>query len=199
MRNAGNIRSIAALQPDYMGFIFYEKSMRFAGEDFTLPEISETIKKVGVFVNEKREKILEMVQRHNLDAVQLHGEESPEFCMELEPSVKIIKAFGLSREFDFSITESYEGYCDYFLFDTKTEGYGGSGKMFDWSLLNNYKGRTPFFLSGGIEAEQMPDIARLASRFSSLFAIDVNSKFEISPGIKDVEKLKKLKHGLLGR
>lgn len=206
MRDAGNIRSIAALQPDYMGFIFYERSKRFTGKDFTIPEISPAIKKVGVFVNEKKEKILETVRKYNLYAVQLHGEESPEFCQELGSSVRIIKAFGISKKFDFSILGKYEKSCSCFLFDTKTEDYGGSGNAFDWSLLNNYKGRIPFFLSGGIDLNHMKQIPNLKSQtrlpdgqVSNLYAIDVNSKFEISPGIKDIEKIKKLKDELLGK
>lgn len=196
MRDTENIRSVANLLPDYMGFVFYEKSKRFTGENFVMPEISSRIKKVGVFVNEKKEKILSTAQKFNLDMVQLHGEELPELCRDLKSAVKIIKAFGMSNGFDFNVLERYKDHCDYFLFDTKTENYGGSGLTFDWALLHNYHLSTPFFLSGGIESEHLSQILSLQWQVSNLYAIDVNSKFETSAGMKDVKKLKEFQDEL---
>jgi phosphoribosylanthranilate isomerase len=194
MKYAGNIREVAALSPDFMGFIFYPQSKRFVGNDFEMPEIPASIKKVGVFVNESRENILDKATKHKLDYVQLHGDESAGFCGELFQSLKlwksftmIIKAFGTHEDFDFSLLKEYENNCEYFLFDTKTKEYGGSGKSFDWTILKNYRASKPYFLSGGIGLEEF---SSPKSKVPSAFALDVNSKFEIEPGLKDIEKLK---------
>jgi len=193
-----NIEQVAALQPDYIGFIFYPKSKRFLGEDFVMPNISPNIKKVGVFVNATLEDIKEKVTTYKLDLVQLHGDESPEFCAQLKPIVKVIKAFGIDNSFDFKILESYKNYCDYFLFDTKTNEYGGSGKQFDWSILKSYNNTVPFFLSGGLDLESINGLQLTTSNLQP-FAIDVNSKFEIEPGLKEIKKIKLLITSLRGR
>lgn len=187
-----NIEQVAVLQPDYMGFIFYPKSKRFVGEDFQMPDVPSRIKKTGVFVNSDLEYVKEKVTRYNLDVVQLHGNEDPGFCGQLKPWVKVVKAFGLDENFDFKVLGSYKNSCDYFLFDTKTNEYGGSGKQFNWDILKRYDLNVPFFLSGGIGLDEMEKITLLASRYSNLYAIDVNSRFEIEPGLKDINKLNQL-------
>lgn len=197
LKDPENIKEVAALKPDYMGFIFYPQSKRFVGNDFDMPEINPSIKKVGVFVNESKSTVLEKIGKHKLDYVQLHGNESAEFCAELSKSfTKIIKAFGIDENFDLLSLRGYENHCEYFLFDTKTPEFGGSGKSFDKSILNKYKLSKPYFLSGGIGMEEIASIGHPVSKY---FAIDVNSKFEIEPGIKDINKLKSLQHELSGK
>lgn len=227
MLHPANIREVAALQPDYLGFIFFKGSKRFAGA--VLPEVlealPENIKRTGVFVNETLETVLSLVQKYQLNALQLHGAESPEYCSELSvrlnsrsglsaaaelnansaaaktettgatEKVQLIKAFGVNEDFDFSRLNPYIGIVDYFLFDTQTPDHGGSGKQFDWQLLEKYTLDLPYFLSGGIGVESAEMLnSNLDHR---LFAIDVNSKFEIEPGLKDLEKLKAFKSKLL--
>lgn len=196
MKYADNILAVSKLSPDFMGFIFYHKSKRFVGEDFTLPEISPKVKKVGVFVNDSIENIADKVNQHKLDFVQLHGDESAEFCRKASEAVGVIKAFGVDEKFDFSVLNEYESFCDFFLFDTKTNEYGGSGKSFDKNILCNYKLQKPFFISGGLD---LADCSRPRTLDSKLFAFDVNSKFEIEPGLKDINKLKILKDELSGK
>ena len=153
MRDAENISELIKLKPDYMGFIFYEKSKRFVS-NFPEIEIPSEIKKVGVFVNETIDEVIEIAEEYELGAIQLHGNESPEYCEELKVlmirDVEIFKAFSVDDSFDFSITEAYQKMCDYLLFDTKGKEYGGNGVKFNWQVLDSYKGETPFLLSGGI-------------------------------------------------
>ena len=204
MKYADNIIEVATLSPDFMGFIFYPSSKRFVGEDFVMPEIPPKIKKVGVFVNETVENILEKVKKYKLDLVQLHGDESVEFCANASRvfktfevgRIQIIKVFGMDEQFNFSILKDYEPYCDYFLFDAKSTEYGGSGNSFDRHLLSNYTSSQPFFISGGIGLGSIPMPYTL---YPIPFSIDVNSKFEIKPGLKDINKLKLLQHELSGR
>jgi phosphoribosylanthranilate isomerase len=185
-----NIMQIAALKPDMMGFIFYEGSERFVGEDFEMPLIPFEIKKVGVFVNASATFIIDKINEHKLDLIQLHGNENPSFCEVLNHLIPVIKAFGVDSNFDLKSTEAYKDCCDYFLFDTKTAEYGGSGKQFDWNLLAKYDNSVPFFLSGGLGPEE---IDRLKEVDLKMYAIDVNSKFETERGVKDVEKISDLK------
>jgi phosphoribosylanthranilate isomerase len=191
MKYPDNIKSVAALQPDYLGFIFYEKSKRhFNG---VIPEISESIKKTGVFVNATIDFILEKVDRHNLNTVQLHGDESPKFCKELFINqIEVIKVFSVGDNFDFKVLDPYDEVCDYFLFDTKGKERGGNGITFNWNLLQNYSGSKPYFLSGGIGLEEVEDLKYFLKSTASkyCYAIDVNSKFEMEPGLKIIEKLK---------
>jgi phosphoribosylanthranilate isomerase len=195
LREPENIRQVAALQPDYMGFIFYEGSKRFC-EDHISPELLDQlpagIQKVGIFVNESSEAILKTVQKYKLNLVQLHGRETPGQCRELkEAGLSIIKAFSVDDRFAFENTLLYEGYCDYFLFDTRGNNYGGNGTVFDWEILKGYFSDVPYFLSGGLNLENLS-----SKEFEKLrprpFAIDVNSGFELEPGLKDLEKLKYL-------
>ncbi len=185
-----NIRQVAALDIAWMGFIFYPPSPRFAGAlpAAALETVPASIRKVGVFVNEEASRIRHYVQRYGLQAVQLHGDETPGFCSAVrETGVRVIKAFPVAEASDFAACARYEGHCDYFLFDTKTPLYGGSGRQFDWNTLKAYRGSRPFLLSGGIGEE---DAERLAAFSHPLCAgIDLNSRFETEPGRKDVAKL----------
>ena len=203
-----NPTEAAELQPDYLGFIFWEPSSRYF--DGVVPKIPSNIKKVGVFVDEAIQIIIHKIGQYNLEGVQLHGTESPKYCKALQEVIlekkvcvdkftryqfDIIKVFSISDEFDFSILEEYEQYCDFFLFDTKGKLPGGNGYTFDWSVLENYPSTKPFFLSGGIGLEEVEKLqAFLESPASKYcYAIDVNSRFEIKPGLKDMEKLKSFK------
>ncbi|MBN2767361.1 MAG: phosphoribosylanthranilate isomerase [Paludibacteraceae bacterium] len=190
MKYSQNIVELADLNPNFMGFIFYPKSPRYAEslDVDILNSLPLSIKKIGVFVNEDPEVILSIVQKYRLDGVQLHGNESPEICKKLrEEKLIVLKTFSVSEQNDFLKTDNYDGVCDYFLFDTKTSAYGGSGLKFDWSLLNNYKGKTSFLLSGGINDDDIVQILKIShSKFTGL---DLNSKFELQPGLKDIPKL----------
>ncbi|MCL6219797.1 phosphoribosylanthranilate isomerase [Zunongwangia pacifica] len=199
MKQPGNIQEVATLQPDYMGFIFYEKTPRFF--DAEIPKIADSIKKTGVFVNAKIAEILDKINEFDLNAIQLHGGESAEFCAELksvlkETNIEIIKVFSIKSEFNFSELATFEDDVDYFLFDTKGKHKGGNGKTFDWTLLKEYPSAKPFFLSGGIGLDQLEDLKEFYDYFSKigkahlLYAVDVNSAFESEPGLKDIEKLR---------
>ncbi|MDC9722475.1 MAG: phosphoribosylanthranilate isomerase [Urechidicola sp.] len=225
MRDCDNIEELVKLAPDYIGFIFYDKSKRFV-TDFPNVEIPSTIKKVGVFVNESVEVILDLVNKNKLDVIQLHGDESFEYCMKLNreiassfflaktkrnvitkeetskvislKEVEIIKAFSLDKYFDFSITKEYESSCDLFIFDSKGEGYGGTGLKYNWTILNNYKGETPFLLSGGIgenDAELILSFLR-KQESNQCVGVDLNSGFEDTPGVKNIKKLSVFKDRL---
>ncbi|MBF9253641.1 phosphoribosylanthranilate isomerase [Pontibacter sp. 172403-2] len=195
MREPANIRQVAALQPDFMGFIFYDKSSRFADSSITpelLAELPAGIKKIGVFVNESTDAILATVQKYNLDLVQLHGHETPRQCQELkEAGLSIIKAFSVDDSFAFESMLLYERHCDYFLFDTRGRHYGGNGVTFDWELLKGYLSDKPYFLSGGLTLGNLQTEAFEKLR-PKPFAVDVNSGFEQEPGLKKVEDLKRL-------
>ncbi|MDR2843153.1 MAG: phosphoribosylanthranilate isomerase [Candidatus Symbiothrix sp.] len=193
MKSLENIAEIARLPIDMMGLIFYEKSPRYAGNlpPEALKPLPASIRKVGVFVNASKETILEKVQPYDLQMVQLHGQETPALCSELRATgIEVIKAFPVAEAADFQLALNYEAACDYFLFDTKTPQYGGSGKQFDWKILSAYTGKTPFFLSGGIGLEDLETIKHL--KHPLLYAIDLNSRFETAPGVKDINKLKQL-------
>ncbi|MDR1169792.1 MAG: phosphoribosylanthranilate isomerase [Prevotellaceae bacterium] len=194
MRNVVNIVEVAILHPDYMGFVFYERSPRYAVElnHAVLNFLHPYTLSVGVFVNAEMGRVVETAEYYRFNALQLHGNETPEYCAELKAkyNCEIIKAFGIKSEEDFSNTSAYEQVCDYFLFDAKTELYGGSGSKFDHSLLVNYKGKKPFFLSGGITLDDAANIRD--NRHELCIGIDVNSYFEISPGLKNVQQVKKL-------
>ncbi|MCX2477416.1 phosphoribosylanthranilate isomerase [Pedobacter sp. MC2016-05] len=192
MKFAANIASVAALQLDYLGFIFYEQSPRFISDVSAelIKYVPHQIKTVGVFVNEDLEVVKKKVNLYQLKAVQLHGNESVEYCNELKESfnsLEVIKAFGVEEEFDFSVLDVYENVVDFFLFDTKTKAHGGSGKTFDWKILENYKLNKPYFLSGGIDLEHAAAISKIEN--SRLYALDINSRFEIEAGVKDVQKI----------
>jgi phosphoribosylanthranilate isomerase len=191
LRDPENIKQVIALSPDYVGFIFYDKTPRFVGE---LPvEILKTIPsniiKTAVFVNETAESIEALIAKYNFDAIQLHGNESPAFCALFKGRVKVIKAFGLSDEFDFDQLYNYVDHVDVFLFDKKTSIYGGSGKVFDWDILDKYNLDKPFFLSGGLSPDNLAEIQNITH--PQFYGVDLNSRFETEPGIKNIEKLDK--------
>jgi len=190
MRSPENIKAVSLLKPDMMGFIFYPKSPRYAEPlDVQLLEaLPSTIKKIGVFVNESLENILTIMYKYKLDGAQLHGAEMTGICSELKSvGYIVIKAFPIAEAYNFKVTKVYEGTCDYFLFDTKTEAYGGSGIKFNWKMLDEYTGKTPFLLSGGIAADDAEAILKIVH--PQFAGIDLNSKFEVSPGLKKVELL----------
>ncbi len=200
MKQPQNIEDITALMPDYLGFIFYEKSKRYVGEDFDAAltnHLPKGIKKVGVFVNASLDYILAKVEKYGLDLVQLHGEETPEFCSinriafaKNGLNTKIIKVFSIGETFDFAQLEPYKSHCDYFLFDTKGKEKGGNGITFNWNVLAHYDNEKPFLLSGGLNLENIEKVKQLAHL--NIVAIDVNSGFEIEPALKSVKKIKRL-------
>lgn len=220
MKFTENIQQVAALQPDYLGFIFYEKSKRnFEG---IIPELPKEIKKTGVFVNEYIEIVVSLVEEYRLDAIQLHGDESVSYILDLKQQlannralfieenkqikkkknqhyiskkeVEIIKVFGIKDEFNFSALQPYLDVVDYFLFDTKGKERGGNGVKFDWSVLENYPYKKPFFLSGGISLNDLEQLQIVLKSNLPIYALDVNSKFESKPGVKKIEELEKFKN-----
>ncbi len=197
MCHAENIQAVAETGIQWMGFIFYALSPRCLLRD---PEEAERVrqlitaeafrpKRVGVFVNQSQEEIMELAQRYQLDYLQLHGNESPDCCYALHKrGYALIKAFSITTAEELAHTADYADRVDYFLFDTKCVGYGGSGQRFDWSLLQSYQGETPFLLSGGIRPEMATDLQ--AFRHPRWAGIDLNSGFESAPGVKSTEALR---------
>ncbi|MEP0262860.1 phosphoribosylanthranilate isomerase [Dokdonia sp.] len=201
-----NTQEVAALQPDYLGFIFYEKSPRnFNGE---IPQLPEGIKKVGVFVDADIAFAKANIEKYQLDIIQLHGNESPEYIQELKTAcqseftedskstLEIWKVFGIKDIFDFDRLIPYESLVDAFLFDTKGKAKGGNGYTFDWSVLKKYSTQTPFILSGGIGLEEIDNIKEILGTHLPILALDINSKFEDTPGQKNIESLKQFINGL---
>ena len=191
-----NTKDVAELQPDYLGFIFYEKSPRnFDGEIPTLPE---NIKKVGVFVDADIAFAKAQVEKYKLDVIQLHGSESPEYIATLQRVIvdsfetfpEIWKVFSIKDTFDFSTLLPYKHLVNAFLFDTKGKAKGGNGYTFDWNVLNDYPFKKPFILSGGIGIEEIENIKEILKTNLPIYTLDVNSKFEDSPGLKNIENLK---------
>ncbi|MEL6251748.1 MAG: phosphoribosylanthranilate isomerase [Bacteroidota bacterium] len=196
MKFPDNVEQLRRLEPDFMGMIFYEKSSRNVGKTLSAAAIRELThpQKIGVFVNADKEFMLKKVEDFGLDYLQLHGQESAELCKDLKASgIGIIKVFSVGNGFDFSILKTYESSVDFFLFDTKGKHPGGNGVVFNWEILDQYPSEIPFFLSGGISLEN----AGAIPNHPKLYAIDVNSKFEISPGLKNIEQLKNLKKQLV--
>lgn len=195
------LQQLDGLNIDFAGFIFYKDSPRYVVGKISKEELQDTdfdLKKVGVFVNADYDEIIEMVGEYDLDVVQLHGDETPELCEQLSEEVEVIKAFAVGYN-TASIDEMvapYDAVCDYYLFDTASkEGLaGGTGEKFDWKLISKSKIEKPFFLSGGISVE---DIAAIKSfKHPDYYGIDVNSRFEKSPGVKDMALLLQLKQGM---
>lgn len=186
--NRDNITEVASLKPDYMGFIFYEPSPRYVGNNFVMPELPKSIKKVGVFVNEEVEVIKKIVSDFKLDFVQLHGSESVEDCKSLRQlGIGVVKVFSIDPTFDFNTTIQYEAVSDYFLFDTKGKFYGGNATSFDWNLLHNYNQRVPFFLGGGLTIENIFGVKDILNM--NMHAIDINSGVEEAPARKSILKI----------
>lgn len=187
MKYSENIDGLSSLSVDYIGHIFYEKSPRNIPEGFEL-NTSFPNKKVGVFVNAELQFIESKIDAYKLDVVQLHGDESPEFCHKVkEIGVEVFKAFGLDEDFNFNNLKVYQDYVKYFVFDTKTENKGGSGQKFNWQILDKYNLGTPFLLSGGISQKDVNQIKDF--KHDKCVGIDLNSGFEISPGLKNIEVL----------
>ena len=190
MKFPDNISSTVRLQPDYLGFIFYDKSPRYF--ENSVPDLDKAIQKVGVFVNASLEDIEAKVTEYQLDFVQLHGTESPEFCASVTKHVsKVIKAFSIHNEFNFNNLEKYNNCCSFYLFDTKGKHYGGNGTAFDWSVLQHYTSHKPYFLSGGIGPENIRELQAFLKKDYAQYchAIDLNSRFETAPGLKNTEAL----------
>ncbi len=190
MKFPENIREVAALGPDFFGLIFYPHSPRFVGYEVNeeLAMLRLPAKKVGVFVDKDFTTIKSIIEKYQLDLVQLHGNESAETCAALQKTVGVIKAFGVDENFDFDHLKTYENSVDYFLFDTKTPVHGGSGKSFDWHVLENYKLNVPFFVSGGLGIENIKAVLKF--KHPAFYGLDLNSRFEDEPGVKNIEKLK---------
>ena len=185
MRDAQNIRDVESLGVDWIGMIFWPKSKRYVAE---VPSyLPGHLKKVGVFVDSTLDDILQHISDYQLDIIQLHGQESPDFAKALKPHT-IIKAFNIEKADDLLQTEKYEGIADYFLFDTKGKMVGGNGQKFDWSVLTAYQGKTPFLLSGGIGPEDAGSVKSF--HHPRCIGIDLNSRFESEPGFKDINQLK---------
>lgn len=194
MRDSENITQVAVQEPSLMGFIFYPGSPRYVGDSFRLPDsLSPCVKRVGVVVNESVQEIKRIADRHHLNYVQLHGDESVDEVKALyELGISVIKVFRIDEQFDFASTLAYQAYVEYFLFDTKGENYGGNAKRFPWKVLEKYTGAIPFLLSGGIGLEHLEEVKKLG--YGQLAGIDLNSGVEQMPGVKDVEKVKKVIH-----
>ncbi|PTN08293.1 phosphoribosylanthranilate isomerase [Mangrovibacterium marinum] len=191
MRDPNNIDAVCASMPDYIGFIFYPKSSRFVGkapDETIFARVPKSTQKVGVFVNETAETVLATCLRYRLQGAQLHGHESPAYCLQIKRAgFTVIKAFSVAEDFNFTTISDYEGAVDFFLFDTKGKLPGGTGQKFDWSVLHQYELNTPFFLSGGIRLHDSTDIKALNLR--QLYAADINSGFEIEPALKDANQV----------
>ena len=191
MRDADNIRQVDELgNVDWMGFIFYPPSSRHVSE---VPGyLPRHCKRVGVFVNATPEEIQQRQEAFDFDIIQLHGHETPDFCKalphHLKVGTKLIKMVQIASQKDLEDTSQYEGLVDYFLFETKYKGYGGSGQQFDWNILQHYTGKTPFLITGGIGADDAERIKTLNSQLSTLnfIGIDLNSRFETAPALKDI-------------
>jgi phosphoribosylanthranilate isomerase len=193
MREPENILDVAGLNPDYMGFIFYSESPRYADkipDPAILRRMPAAIHKTGVFVNSDFDHISRIVTEFSLDTIQLHGNETPDFCYSLiEKGIQVIKTFSITASENFKRCSVFTGCTDYFLFDTAVSGFGGSGQKFNWKELNNYDMDHPFFLSGGIGPEDCITLNQIDN--PSFYGIDLNSRFEIKPGLKDKAKLEK--------
>ncbi len=189
MKYPGNIKDVASLGVDILGFIFYPLSKRYIGNLKDVPFFNTSIHKAGVFVDEGFDEIKRKASAFELTHIQLHGNESPEFCQKMkEQGLQVFKVFRVNQSFDFNLLIDYESCVDYFLFDTKAELPGGTGKKFDWAILKKYQLATPFFLSGGIKPEDADAIKQI--NHPALHGIDLNSGFEEMPGLKNIGKLK---------
>jgi phosphoribosylanthranilate isomerase len=191
LREAANLRDVAALGADFVGFIFYPPSPRYVSPAHvaSLPDAGP--QRVGVFVNATVAETLETAKQARLALLQLHGDETPETCAALRAKYRIIKAFAVDEEFSGAALAAYETACDYFLFDTKTDARGGSGRNFEWQVLRRFRIRRPFFLSGGVGPENAAE-AVAACAGLPLFAIDVNSRVETAPGVKSVTAVRQV-------
>lgn len=194
------LQQLDGLDVDFAGLIFYKDSPRYAGDKLSGKDLKNAdfdLKKVGVFVNPEMIDVLDAIDEYGLEVVQLHGDESPEMCEDLSTEVEVIKEFRISGDEDIDeLVAPYDAVCDYYLFDTGglQESIGGTGKQFDWSILSKAKIEKPFFLSGGIGPEDADKLKKF--RHPDFYAVDINSKFEKEPGVKDMAKLLQFKQSL---
>ena len=194
------LQQLDGLDIDFAGLIFYKDSPRYMGDKIPGKDLKNAdfdLKKVGVFVNPEMIDVLDAIDDYGLDAVQLHGDESPEMCEDLSSEVEVIKAFRVSDGVDIDkLVAPYDAVCDYYLFDTGglKESFGGTGKQFDWTILTKAKIEKPFFLSGGIGPDDAPKVK--AFKHPDFFGVDINSQFEKEPGVKDMAKLLQFRQGL---
>lgn len=185
IRTKGNLHYLKNAKIDMIGFIFYDQSKRFFddGELAVNDMLNVKKQKVGVFVNASKEEVFNIIDKYQLDAVQLHGEESPDYCLEIsKKNVLVLKAFSVKDKLPNNL-KTYEQVVDLFLFDTKGVEYGGNGVQFDWSILENYDLDRPFMVSGGIGPEDVEKLKNIKNK--KLEGVDINSRFEIEPGLKD--------------
>jgi len=188
-----DILGLIPLKISRLGFIFYHMSKRYVYGKLIedgLKAIPHHIKKTGVFVNAGIPEIEQIINQYHLDSIQLHGDESPEFCNHFRGKTEVIKTISISDKSSFDTAKLYQDACDLFLFDTHSENYGGTGKTFNWKWLDEFTTDKPFYLSGGISLENFEEIKKI--KHKQMVGMDVNSKFEIRPGIKDIEKIKEL-------
>jgi len=188
-----DILALISMKTDRLGFIFYHKSKRYVYGKLIedgLREIPKHIKKTGVFVNAEIAEIEQKIDQYQLDSIQLHGDESADFCNHFRPGTEVIKTISIKDKSSFETAKQYQDACDLLLFDTHSDNYGGTGKTFDWQWLEAYNLDKPFYLSGGIGLDNFEEIKNI--KHGKLIGIDINSKFEIQPGIKDIEKIKRL-------
>ena len=189
MKFSENISEIESLKPDFMGFIFYKKSKRFFNESKLI--LNDKINRVGVFVNQEINEVIDNIKKYKLDYVQLHGEEDVRYCLSIKSICKVIKVFKIDDTFNFDKVKKFENVSDYYLFDTKTNLHGGSGKKFNWEILKNYNSKKYFFLSGGISENDLEEIKKIRKIYP-IIGIDINSKFELPNLKKDRDKIKSL-------
>ena len=194
MTQIEQVDKLADLGVAFAGFIFYPKSPRYVFKHMTTTQIrrENNINKVGVFVNAPVEEVLHMVDECRLHMVQLHGDESPRYCEKIADYVSVVKAFRLSDNDSVQwMIRPFMDVCDMFMFDTMGSGYGGTGKKFDWNMLEGQTIGKPFFLSGGIEPGDEEKLKKFTAEpvAKALFAVDINSKFELAPGIKEMDKV----------
>ncbi len=187
--NDENIQEVTELNPDYIGHIFWKKSVRYV--ENSTPELKKGIKKTGVFFNSNIENIYDKIESHGLSCVQLHGEESPQICKQIKDNgIEVIKSFRIDDYFDYNILNKYEDYCDLFLFDSKSELPGGTGKSFNWENLKKYNLKKEFFISGGIGLHSVDSLFELFKMNLPIYGVDVNSKFENENHLKKIDELK---------
>ena len=189
MKFSENISEIESLKPDFMGFIFYKKSKRVFNESKLI--LNDKINRVGVFVNQEINEVIDNIKKYKLDYVQLHGEEDVRYCLSIKSICKVIKVFKIDDTFNFDKVKKFENVSDYYLFDTKTNLHGGSGKKFNWEILKNYNSKKYFFLSGGISENDIEEIKKIRKIYP-IIGIDINSKFELPNLKKDRAKIKSL-------
>ncbi len=194
------LQQLDGLDIDFAGMIFYKESPRYVGGKLNPKDVKKAdfdLKKTGVFVNPEMIDVLDAIDEYGLEVVQLHGDETPEMCEDLSSEVEVIKAFRIKGDEDIDkLVAPYDAVCDYYLFDTGglKESFGGTGQQFDWSILEKAKIEKPFFLSGGIGVE---DAARVKGfKHPDMFGVDINSKFEVSPGVKDMKLVLQFKQGM---